>query len=290
MKRKQALGFSQRAQQASAGEHGKQGYLMTQFKSYDMFSERFRMRLDDGEDHVSSFSGAVCTVIMLLGVVLYAYLKLDVLLNKKDVTLLARTDEFEYMDIDNITHANGFNIAVGFTSYDNSTAWQLDSTYGELVFNSYSWGLNLDGSYYLIRKELEKRNCTKAELGLTDKDGETVFLPIHETNRNWLDLYHRKLQCLNREDLWLHGDFDSVNARAINVQLRKCHGRPDCKNESEILQFFREKYIIILQNSIRFDARYFGQEAIIPESRFKWLRVNTQSKLTYPYKIRTTRL
>ena len=189
-RRRQTFGYTQKAQQPQIGEQGKHGSLMTQFKSYDMFSERFRMRLDDGEDHVSSFSGAVCTVLMLLGVVLYTYLKLDVLLNKKDVTLLARTDEFEFMDIDNITHANGFNIAVGFTSYDNSTMWQLDPTYGELVYNSYSWGMNSDGSYYLIRKELPKRNCTKAELGLSEEEGETVFLPVHESNRNWLELYH----------------------------------------------------------------------------------------------------
>ena len=110
---------------------------------------------------------------------------------------------------------------------------------------------------------------------MDDEPAETVFLPIHETHRDWLELYYPKLLCFKREDLWLHGDYNSQTARMINVQLRKCRDRPDCKSDEEILEYFRGRYIMILHNQIRFDARKYGEDSIVAESRFKWLRINT---------------
>ena len=127
----------------------------------------------------------------------------------------------------------------------------LDSTYGEIIYNYYAWGAKPDGSYFEERKEIPQRNCTRVELKLDDDyDGpsETTFLPIHKEHRDWLELYYQKLLCLNKEDLWIHGDFNSANARQINVQLRKCRGRPDCKSDEQILEYFSGKYLLILHN------------------------------------------
>ena len=46
----------------------------------------------------------------------------------------------------------------------------------------------------------------------------------------------------------INGDFDSDTARQINIQLLKCTDRPDCKSEEEILDYFKGKYLLILNN------------------------------------------
>ena len=72
---------------------------------------------------------------------------------------------------------------------------------------------------------------------------------------NFAELYQKKLVCLNPADVWVHGAYNSKRARHLNFQLKKCRGSPECKTEEEILDFFRDKYLIILYNQIRFDGR-----------------------------------
>ena len=112
------------------------------------------MKMDDGEDDVSTFTGALCSIFIVTLVLIYSYLKTDVLVNRKDVDVLSTIKDFEYKDTEIFDHDNGLNIAVAFTAYDTSSEWLLDSTYGELVFAAYSWGMNDDGTYYEERKEV----------------------------------------------------------------------------------------------------------------------------------------
>ena len=69
----------------------------------------------------------------------------------------------------------------------------------------------------------------------------------------------------------------------MNVQLKKCHDRPDCKSDEEILKFFRNKFLLLFYNRVRFDQRYYGAESITFETRFHWLRINTQMQQTIPF-------
>ena len=41
---------------------------------------------------------------------------------------------------------------------------------------------------------------------------------------------------------------------------------------------------------MRFDTRYFGEEAIINESKIMWVPVNTQIQQTIPFLVSTTEL
>jgi len=88
----------------------------------------------------------------------------------------------------------------------------------------------------------------------------------------------------------VHGDFDSQTARQLNFQLLRCTGRADCKSEEEILDYFRGKYLIFCTNQIRFDSSKYNAEAIVKESRFSWLRMNTSVRETIPFKIQSTQL
>ena len=49
----------------------------------------------------------------------FFYLKLDVLINKKDVNILSTANRLFYNDEDEFTFDNGFNVAVAFTEYNN---------------------------------------------------------------------------------------------------------------------------------------------------------------------------
>lgn len=112
------------------------------------------MRLEADEQEVKSIGGIICTIFLLALIGNYAYLKLDVLLENKDVDVLSVVYD-KYFDYNyNFTAVNGFNIAVAFTAYDNETDWILDYSYGELVVNSYSWGPTTNGSFETKRVRL----------------------------------------------------------------------------------------------------------------------------------------
>ncbi len=64
---------------------------------------------------------------------------------KKDVDILSAVSELQFTDDDIFAYQNGLNVAVAFTAYDAEESWILDASYGELEFNSYSWGPNDDG-------------------------------------------------------------------------------------------------------------------------------------------------
>ena len=70
----------------------------------------------------------------------------------------------------------------------------------------------------------------------------------------------------------------------------RCHDRPDCKKDEEITKFLKNKFLLLIFNQVRFDSRYFGEEAIIPESKINWVPVNTQIQQTIPFKVSTTEL
>ena len=140
-----------------------------------MFSERFRMKLDDGKDSVQTITGALCSLFIVALVLLYSYLKLDILLHRKDVDVLSTTKDFEISESENFTYDNGFNIAVGFIAYDNESGQELDRSYGEIVFNSYGWGAYPNGTRYSERKEIPHRGCTKGELGFEEGPSQKSF-------------------------------------------------------------------------------------------------------------------
>ena len=81
--------------------------------------------------------------------------------------------------------------------------------------------------------------------------------------------------CAKKEELNIYGNFNSANTRMVNVKLERCHGQDYCASDKEITEFFRNKYLLVLQNSIRFESRYYSNKAIVAESQLNWVIVNT---------------
>ena len=63
----------------------------------------------------------------------------------KDIDILSTVIEDHYNLNDEFNSNNGFNIAVAFTAWDNSTDNILDPTYGTLEFKAFEWGFNEEG-------------------------------------------------------------------------------------------------------------------------------------------------
>ena len=157
----------------------------------------------------------------------YAYQKIDILFNRKDVDVLSTIDDFHFDDSFSFKYDNGFNIAIGFTAYDNEQEFILDPSYGVLEFRSYEWGarVNEQGEeyYYTERKLLESHLCTREELGLAVEgnpeidESKSRFFPMHVQTQPIIDFYYKKMLCLGDADLEIHGDYNSMTARQLNV-------------------------------------------------------------------------
>ena len=60
---------------------------------YDQYSESFQLKLDGGKDRLPSRMGTLCSIIQLFVTMAYAYLKMGVLINKRDVDILSAIAE-----------------------------------------------------------------------------------------------------------------------------------------------------------------------------------------------------
>ena len=107
------------------------------------------MKLDKENSTLKTFVGSLITIIVHLVVFMYAYVQLDVWINKKDVDIMATTLN-EHLPHDYIfDHEQGLNLAIAFTSYDSNPNPILDKSYGELVFNAYEWGKDENDKYFV---------------------------------------------------------------------------------------------------------------------------------------------
>ena len=61
------------------------------------------------------------------------------------------------------------------------------------------------------------------------------------------------MMCVDREEMNIYGDFNSEEARLIDVQLIRCHDQDYCKSDEEIMQWMKNKWLLLLSNRIRFD-------------------------------------
>ena len=188
-------------------------------KDQDLFGQKFRMKLDAGKDDLRSIIGSLCSLILISVLCMFAVLKFEVLINKKDVDIMSTINDNFFTPDDQVTSANGINISAALTKYDDETEDILDPTYGEIVFMRYFWGTQEDGEYKSGREKLSSQHkCTSDELGLGDTD-KAKFYPMDKKNRGFIEKYQKKFHCIDPEDLYVYGDWNSDKSSFINVQL-----------------------------------------------------------------------
>ena len=142
--------------------------------------------------------GTFCTLTWILIMVIFALQKTDTLMGKKSVRILSSIKDLYFTDEDQFDYTMGLNIAVAFTPYDSSTEWNLDSQFGELVINSFSWGYREDGTPFTERKPVKTHNCTREELNLEEKDSANAkFFKLHQSTEVNVNLWWKKFLCVD---------------------------------------------------------------------------------------------
>ena len=63
-----------------------------------------------------------------------------------------------------------------------------------------------------------------------------------------------------------------------------------CHSEEEILKYLRRKFIVILQNEVRFNTMEYSDEKIVPQSRLVWHPVSSQIRQDFAQTVYTTEL
>ena len=237
--------------------------MVNSLMSRDYFGEQFRMKLDAGNQSLPSIFGSVMSIFITIVIILFTCLKADVLIQKKDVDILSTIYDRYFTNEDVFNYENGFNVAAAFTKFNSDTEFILDPKYGELVFQHYFWGLQQDGKYRSGRERVKSmHNCTREELGLDGDKSKAKFKPSYVDNTDLVNTYQKKFTCIDEEDAFIFGDYNSVSANLINIQLVKCNNvtQPgvECKSDEEILNFFRGKYILLLYNENRFNSQFYG--------------------------------
>ena len=109
----------------------------------------------------------------------------------------------------------GLNFAVALTAYDNEQESILDETYASIVFKSYTWGEQEDGSFMTNIVDIPFHTCSRKELGL---EGSTsAFMPIAEGNLKEVSKYQRKFLCVEQDEMYLYGNYNSEKARLLTI-------------------------------------------------------------------------
>ena len=107
---------------------------------------------------------------------------------------------------------------MGFTAYDSNKEWILDPRYGELVINDYFWGEQEDGTYASGRIPKKTTHvCTPEELGMMGDESLSQFMPLRDKDKWLLEMYSKKLLCVDEVDRFAMGDFDTPSANLFNI-------------------------------------------------------------------------
>ena len=151
---------------------------------------------------------------------------------------MTTTKQRAYLPTDTFSYENGLNMAVAFTAYDNDEAYLLDPSYGEIIFNQYTWGEGADGNVWLEYNKIESAVCTDEQLGLAEGRTGAEFLKVAPDNLNQLKKFRKKFICPKKEEMKIRGTFNSNEASLIEVELVKCRDKPDCVTNDEIMEYF----------------------------------------------------
>ena len=126
------------------------------------------MKFKGGKEAVPTWSGLVCSILLLAMMLMYSYQKLENLIYKKDAKIFSTEQIGNIKDTEVFDTKMGLKIAVAVTNYDTDPEPILDETFGRIVFIKSTWGRNADGTLFLSKDEIPSHYCTEEELGLED--------------------------------------------------------------------------------------------------------------------------
>lgn len=79
----------------------------------------------------------------------------------------------------------------------------------------------------------------------------------------------------------LQGNYDTVKAKTLAIVVHRCNPeeRSTCKNETEIDEWLRGKYLVTIENNWKFNSRNYSAEHRVESfSKFRWFPLDPKSK------------
>ena len=246
-------------------------------KYFDFYSESFDFTLDKSKRKVKTVLGSILSIATVVTLALFAFLKYMIMIGHDDTNIMISNKEYFYNDTDLVSDRLGFNIAFGISDFDGSPLSVEDPSYGYLVAEYRSWGF-ADG-WTTEYNQLSRRHCERSDFHLDEdpnrdkseiqnEDQERAFLsqdddepfffhPI-EAHREWIETYHPKMYCFN-DKLKIMGNYDTAKAQTLTMQFHRCNPEErECKSESEIDDYLRDKFFVVIENSWTFFAHQYG--------------------------------
>lgn len=93
------------------------------------------MRIEEGKDALPSKMGALCSILLVIVLLLYAGYKTSILEGKKEIDIIQAVKENHFDDTHVFSHQQGLNFAVGvFNRHSPTTLQPIDPTYGRIRF------------------------------------------------------------------------------------------------------------------------------------------------------------
>ena len=244
------------------------------------------MKLDDGMDSVPTYAGSISTLLYMVLFISYAALKCEVLYSRNDTDIMTTVLEEHYDASYEFDAEQGLNIAVAFTGWSDSekSDGPIEESYGKLEFMALEWGIDADGKAWKRRTVVPSHECTDEELGLQGSSPSSAsnFFRITKSSLKTVTTFKHKMRCIKQKEMRIRGSYDSEEGRLINVQLQKCvvgDGSPNnCKSESDIEEYFKDKFFLMLSNQVRFVQDDFSEKKVVRESTIKKLKISTQMR------------
>ena len=177
---------------------------------------------------------------------------------------------------------DGFMIAAAVTNFDGSNVDITDPEIGEIKFYLKQWDVDVEG-YTVSFKEIESKVCTDSDLN--DHKGSnsdvSAFNPVELNSVSYVKQYGPgKMRCIkNLDDLQIWGNYDTDTTSNLMVVFEKCDitKRPPgakCKDEGQIEEWMQFKYILTLENEVKFIQHLFGEKRIDQRSRARQYALN----------------
>ena len=133
--------------------------------------------------------------------------------------------------------------------------------------------------------ELTSEICDPAKMFTNDvADGkqETLFFPLNPVSEDDFRSYGPKLKCI-KDPFKLFGNFNSNAASNLMVVFEKCDpSERTCKSEEAYVEWMKGKYILTLQNEVKFQSHVFDtKDRLISESSTQWYNLSSVLRLDY---------
>ena len=109
-------------------------------KKADLYSSDIKLAYDNGSKSLKTWFGVIVGLIITSVLIFYAQIKLNVLLDYQDITIMEPLIRNYFNDTYQFNTGMGLQVAFGLVGYDSSSDPSKGDAYGEVKIYQRIWG------------------------------------------------------------------------------------------------------------------------------------------------------